>query len=357
MLPAASPRTHLRHIALYLLISLAACLLLVACDRNPLVRQESYVFGTRVEVLSAGVAEQQAQDALAAVLREFDRIHQTYHAWQPSQLTAVTAACQSGKPLQVTAEMAGLIRASQDFAQRSKQLFEPAIGKLIELWGFHADTFTPRLPADSEIKALLAAHPQVAQISFAGNTLQCHNPAIALDLGGIAKGWALDQAAAILHAHGVHNALINIGGNVMALGKKGDQPWQVGIQDPRGSGAIASLSLYDGEAVGTSGDYQRFFELGGQRYSHLIDPRSGRPAEGTEAVTVLVTPRAHAGMLSDVTSKPVFLGGADGWRAMAQRMDIQHVLRVDGTGRIQVTQAMQARLRWSEGRHADEVVN
>ena len=118
------------------------------------------------------------------------------------------------------------------------------------------------------------------------------NPAVQLDLGGYAKGYALDVAAAILQAHGVKNALVNIGGNVIALGTHGDRPWRVGIQHPRKPGTLATLDLHDGEAIGTSGDYQRYFELDGKRYCHLIDPRTGHPAHGMQSVTVLI-PRAN----------------------------------------------------------------
>ena len=168
--------------------------------------------------------------------------------------------------------------------------------------------------------------------------------AVQLDLGGYAKGYALDRAAAILRAKGVGNALINIGGNVMALGAKGSQPWRVGIQHPRATAPLATLELHDGEAIGTSGDYQRFFELEGRRYCHLLDPRNGHPAEGVQAVTVLITPREGAGALSDAASKPLFIAGAGQWRGLAQRLGVAHALRIDGRGVMHVTAAFRERL-------------
>jgi thiamine biosynthesis lipoprotein len=112
--------------------------------------------------------------------------------------------------------------------------------------------------------------------------------------------------------------------------------------------------LRDGEAIGTSGDYQRFFELDGKRYCHLIDPRTGAPAcsggeagagGGTQAVTVLITARRDAGMWSDWASKPIFIVGAAGWRAMADKLGMTHVLRVDGNGKIEMTDAMRERVK------------
>lgn len=339
-----------------ILLAVVCALLLGSCGDGPLVRQESYVFGTRVEVVSFGAPEARAREALAAVLREFDRLHRSYHAWQPSELTRLNQAFARGESMQVSDEMLFLIGASRRFTRLSDGLFDPAIGRLIELWGFHSDSFTPRLPDPAQVRALIAAHPSVMDLDITGNTVSSRNRTVMLDFGGIAKGYALDRAAAILHEHGVRNALINIGGNVMALGSKGKTPWSVGIQHPRASGAIATLALYDGEAIGTSGDYQRYFEIDGKHYSHLLDPTTGEPARHTEAVTILVTPRKDAGMLSDVSSKPVFLADRN-WREMARRCGISHVLKVDAAGHISVTADMRARLRWSDGQHADEVVD
>jgi thiamine biosynthesis lipoprotein len=338
----------------YALLACLSCLL-VACSDDAVLHQESFVFGTRVEVLTQGAPEAQSREAIAAVLREFDRLHRTYHAWQPSELMTLNQALARGETISVTPEMLGLIKAAQDYAALGDHLFDPAIGNLIQLWGFHTDTFVARLPDPDTLKKLIASKPRMSDVQINGNQISSRNPAVALDFGGIAKGWALDKAAAILREHGIHNALINIGGNVMALGSKGKQPWTVGIQHPRNTGPLASLALYDGEAVGTSGDYQRFFDLDGRRYSHLLDPRTGEPARHTQAVTVLITPRLNAGMLSDVASKPIFLSGKD-WREMARRFNVAHVLRVDDEGKITLSTDMRARLRWAPGVEPGEVV-
>src|SRR5512135_2872723 len=181
-----------------------------------------------------------------------------------------------------------------------------------------------------------------------------HNRAVQLDLGGYAKGYALDRAAELLKKMGVHNALINIGGNVMALGQHGNRAWRVGIQHPREPGPLATLELHDGEAIGTSGDYQRYFELNGKRYCHLIDPHTGQPVQGVQAVTVL-THGEHAGVLSDAASKPLFISGAAGWRAAAKKMGLEEALLVDGAGRVHLTAAMQKRLEFTDKTTVSEV--
>lgn len=325
---------------------LALCALLLAgCEPAArLQSQESYVFGTRVEVLVWGAPEAKARAATNAVLREFDRLHRTYHAWQPSELTALNDAIAAGQPHEVSEELAQFLREAQAMSAQGKHLFDPGVGALIQLWGFHDDTFKPELPDPEKVASLLKARPSIADLRIEGRTVKSRNPAVALDFGGYLKGVALDRAAAILKGQGIADALINIGGNVMALGSKGGTPWRVGIQHPRATTPLATLDLLDGEAIGTSGDYQRYFELDGRRYSHLLDPRTGRPAEGTQAVTILVGPREQAGMWSDAASKPVFIAGKD-WRAMATKLGLTRVLRVDADGKVEITDDMKPRVK------------
>ena len=318
---------------------------LTACSKAPLHHQESFVFGTRVEVLIAGLDEAQARPAAAAVLREFDRLHRTYHAWKPSELSALNAAFAAGRTLSVSPEMAGLIDDAQRIAVAGGQLFDPGIGGLIRLWGFQSDEFAPVLPDPAALAAWRAAHPGIGDLQRDGLQVSSRNRAVALDFGGYLKGVALDRAAALLRAQGVSNALINIGGNVMALGSKNGERWRVGIQHPRQPGPLASVVLEDGEAIGTSGDYQRYFELDGKRYCHLLDPRSGAPVMHTQSLTVLITPRPAAGTLSDAASKPLFIAGAD-WPHLAKALAVEQVLRVDAEGRVQVSAALHRRLEY-----------
>jgi len=318
--------------------------LLAACSPPPLVQQQSYVFGTLVEVSVYGAPEAQAQRAIAAVLARFDELHRQLHAWQPSALSRLNAALAQGERVAVTPELAAMLRDAQTFSASSNDLFNPAIGGLIALWGFHADTPSGRVPDAAAIARWVKAAPRMRDLHVEGNTVWSDNPAVQLDLGGYAKGYALDEAVRILKAHGIANALVNIGGNVIALGRHGDRPWRVGIQHPRKPGTLATLDLHDGEAIGTSGDYQRYFEAGGHRYCHLIDPRSGWPASGMQSVTILVS-GAHAGTRSDALSKPLFIDGAARLAGHASRLGIADYLAVDAAGQIHVSPAMKARLR------------
>lgn len=342
--PASTAAGWLRWLGLF-----ACILLLGACSRAEVFRHEAFVFGTRVDVAVYAADQAAADAAAAAVLREFDRLHRAYHAWEPSELTALNAALARGETATVSDELAAMLKDAQRIAATGDELFDPALGALVALWGFHTDTFVPVRPDPDKLAALLAARPRMSDLVIDGNRVSSRNPAVQLDLGGYAKGYALDRAAAILREQGVTNALINIGGNVLALGRKGDQPWRIGIQHPREPAPLATLPLYDGEAVGTSGDYQRYFMLDGVRHAHLLDPRTGQPARGTQSLTILVTPKGAAGeavgTLSDAASKPAYLAG-DGWREQTRRFGIEHALRVREDGRVEVTKALRARLQF-----------
>jgi thiamine biosynthesis lipoprotein len=327
------------------LLVLLCVVALAACARPPdAVKQQAYVFGTLVEVSVADAPEAQARAAIADVLARFDAMHRMLHAWQPSELSRLNDALARGEPATVAPELAAMLRDAQALAAQSDDLFNPAIGGLIALWGFQANTPQGRVPDAAAIAAWVGRHPRMADLRIDGNLVSSANPAVRLDLGGYAKGRALDDAAAILKRHGIRDALINIGGNVLALGRHGDRPWRVGIQHPRAPGTLATLELQDGEAIGTSGDYQRYFEADGARYCHLIDPRSGRPAAGLQSLTILVS-GAAAGTRSDALSKPLFIAGPAHLADAAGRLDLADWLAVDAAGHMQVSPAMQARLQ------------
>lgn len=325
-------------------------ILLTGCgDKKPLL-SESYVFGTRVEVqVAEDLPEAQSRAAIAQVLAEFDRLHRSYHAWQPSELTQLNEALAAGRASRVSVEMAALLLEAQTYARQSDGLFDPGIGRLIDLWGFHADSYAEHVPDTAAIKAWLKTHPSIMQLQIEqdveGARVSSTNRQVALDFGGSLKGKALDRAAAILKAAGVRNALINIGGNVMALGSRYGHAWRVAIQAPRAAGPLAIIELFDGEATGTSGDYQRYFEVDGQRYPHLLDPRTGYPASGTQAVTIVVS-GPDAGVRSDVLTKPVFVAGEAAWQMMADRLGLTQVLRVDAEGKVVVSAALANRLKF-----------
>jgi thiamine biosynthesis lipoprotein len=338
----AGMRSPARWLAALLLLAAAAA----AHAAGPATHHiQGQVFGTTVEVSIFGGSAARASVLGARVMHEFERLHHKFHAWEPSELTALNDSIARGAVYQSDPEMVHLLKAAAALAAQSDNTFNPAIGHLIRLWGFQSSAITPQAPAPAEIRRWVDANPRMSDLVFDGNRIASRNRAVMLDLGGFAKGYALDQAAHILRAGRVQAALVNVGGNIMAIGQPGDRPWRVGIQDPRGDGVLASVALHDNEAIGTSGDYQRFFMKDGKRRPHIIDPVSGEPVDLVASVTIITSGGADAGTRSDGHTKPLFLAGPLHWQAMAERLGLKEVMLVDAQRNISITPALQARLR------------
>ncbi|WP_374584450.1 FAD:protein FMN transferase [Pseudoduganella sp.] len=329
--------------------------LLAACGgKDEVHRVQGHVFGTQVEVSIYGPSAEQAKAQGAAVLREFDRLHHKYHAWQPSQLTALNEAIARGEPFEADQEMVSLLRSASELAQRSGDTFNPAIGRLIRAWGFQSSDIKDGGAQQAEIARLVRANPRMADLRIDGNRVSSRNPAVMLDFGGYAKGYALDRAAQILRAAHVKAALVNVGGNAIALGQPGARPWMVGIRDPRGPRMVARVPLHDNEAIGTSGDYERYFMKGGKRHAHIIDARTGQTVDLVASVTIITSGGADAGLRSDGNSKPLFVVGPQGWCDMARRLGLKEAMLIDAQGRVHATPAMLARTDQGKG-HGESV--
>jgi thiamine biosynthesis lipoprotein len=322
-------------------------LLLAACGKEPLVHSQSYVFGTLVDISIYGESEARAHQVSNEIFQDFQKLHRQYHAWQKgSELYELNEAFSQRKSIQAKPELREMLEEATSLSKQSNGLFNPAIGGLIHAWGFQRDEFTPIDIQPEVIKHLVDANPAMSDIVMDGDKVHSKNLVVQLDLGGYAKGYALDKAAEKLHQLGIKNALVNIGGNIIAIGQHGDHPWRVGIQHPRQPQPMATLELLDGWAIGTSGDYQRYF-IGsdGKRYCHIIDPRTGYPVQHTQAVTVLIPPQKHAGVLSDVASKPIFISEPNNRAAAAKAVGVENYLVVDNAG-ISVSPAMKKRIHW-----------
>ena len=320
------------------------CVLSGCTRHDQTYRTTGHVFGTVVEINIYGPSQENADELSAEVLNEFDRLHRKLHAWQPSMLTALNDSIARGEPFQADAEMVDLLQSATALSEHSDNLFNPAIGHLIRLWGFQASDITPHDPNPDEIRRWVEANPRLSDLRYNGTIISSTNKAVMIDLGGYAKGYALDRAALILRQAHVKAALINIGGNILAIGQPGERPWKVGIRDPRHQGTLTSLELHDNEAIGTSGDDQRYFMNKGKRHPHIIDPHSGETIDLVASVTILISGGKDVGLRSDGNSKPLFISGPEHWRDMAQRLGLRDVLLVAANGQIEMTPDLQARL-------------
>lgn len=329
---------------------------LTGCGENDsLHRTQSYIFGTMVDITIYEPNEQHARQAAEQVMHDFQQIHHQLHAWQASEITLLNQKLHQGESTTISRTLIDLLEYAKQLSVQSEGLFNPAIGELIAAWGFQRDEFAPQIPESQRILVLLTQNPRMTDIDIKKNNITSTNKAVKLDFGGYAKGYALDLARDRLHAMHIQHALINIGGNIIAMGMHGKKFWRVGIQHPRQPNAMATLNLPDGWAIGTSGDYQRYFEKNGKRYCHVIDPRNGYPVTHTQAVTVLIPPSAHAGVLSDVASKPIFIADVAEKPAMATKMGVAYYLWVDANGEIVVSPQMAKLLHWEDANAAKRV--
>jgi len=332
----------------FILILLSALLLLSCSPKEPLYNTQAYVFGTLVDISIYGESEERAEAVSSAIISQFNTLHQRLHAWQPSELSDINTAFANSEAINVSPDIRKILKDITALSNQTNGVFNPAIGHLINTWGFQNDTFKPKKIDIDEIEYLVVQNPQLSDISIDGNQIKSKNPIVKLDLGGFAKGYALDLGLAYLQEQEIKHALINIGGNIIALGQHGKNPWRVGIQHPRQPNAIVTIALPSGWAIGTSGDYQRFFDLDGQRYCHIIDPNTGYPAQGIQSVTVLIPPQDNAGTLSDVASKPIFIAEPEYRVKAAKSIGIQDFLIIESENSIAVSPSMDKQLHWLE---------
>lgn len=326
---------------------LITLLLLTGCGpKEPIYNTQTYVFGTLVDITIYGESDARAQTVAAAIINSYNLLHRRLHAWKPSEISTLNQAFSTGQTANVSPDIIEMIAEITELSNQSNGSFNPAIGQLVNSWGFQQDDFIPHKVESAIIENLVSQNPRMSDIVITDGQVSSTNPAVQLDLGGYAKGYALDVGLAYLREQNINNALINIGGNIIALGQRGKHPWRIGIQHPRQPNAIATIALPSGWAIGTSGDYQRFFDLDGQRYCHIIDPSTGYPVQGIQSVTVLIPPQKNAGVLSDVASKPIFIAQPESRLAAAKAMGTKHFLIIESADNIQVSSTLQKQLSW-----------
>ena len=246
------------------------------------------------------VADAIADAAIAAAIADVRRIEAKYSRYRDDSVTSAINRAAGGAAVAIDAETAALL----DYADRCFRLsggrFDVTSGVLRRAWDFRG--MPPRLPDASELAALCALVGW-EDVERGERSVRLPRAGMEIDFGGVGKEYAADRAAAILAEHGVAHALVNLGGDVRALGGQADgAPWHIGVRHPRAEApgaAIASVDVVDG-AVATSGDYQRFIEVDGRRYCHLLDPRTGWPVHAWQSVSVVAPLAVVAGSVATI---------------------------------------------------------
>ncbi len=315
-----------------LLLLLMTCLASCGVNRPALHKTTRLLMGTFVEVTVAG-KRQVAREAANAAIAEMGRVEKLTSFHTPGSVVSKINAAAGTQTVSTGNEVLGLIQRSLGFAQATDGAFDPTIGPLSSLWGFSAGE--PRLPSADQIRDRLGKTGwKRVQIQDQPPTVFLPEKGMALDLGAIAKGHALDRGAQVLRSRGVSGGLINAGGDVVAVGQKGAKsPWKVGVRDPRTMNAIVAVIELRDRAVVTSGDYERTFEHDGKRYHHILDPRTGYPARLAQSVTV-VAPNAT---IADALATAVFVLGPGKGLALVEETDDVEALIMDHSGNLHLS--------------------
>ncbi|MBQ5503701.1 MAG: FAD:protein FMN transferase [Oscillospiraceae bacterium] len=262
-----------------------------------------------------------------------------------SEISAVNSA-GSAKVSQETAE---LVASALSLCEMTDGALDISVYPVTRAWGFTTGDY--RVPQEAELEELLRL-VDYTKVTVSGDTVTL-GEGMLIDLGAVAKGYAGDRVTALLRSSGVKSALINLGGNVQCLGRKPDgTKWKIGVQDPSGSGYVGVIEAED-EAVVTSGGYERYFELDGKTYWHIIDPSDGRPADsGIISVTVV----GASGLACDGLSTALFVMGKEKAAGLWRENGGFEAVFVTENGDIIITEGILDRFTTSGGRKVSEVI-
>jgi FAD:protein FMN transferase len=297
----------------------------------PVHKVSRLVMGTLVEVSVVG-ADDKAKAAAEAALDEIKRIEDLTSFHKPSGLNRLNDAAGQGA-VKVDEELLSLIETALRMARETNGAYDPTIGALTRIWQFSAGE--PRLPDAAQVReALGKVGWNKVVVDHQAGTVSLPEPGMALDLGGITKGYALDRAGEAIRQKGVAGALVNAGGDIRVLGEKeSGTPWKIGVQDPRNPRGIIAVANVSNRVIVTSGDYERCFFQEGKRYHHILDPAVGYPAEGLQSVTIL----AADGITAEPLAVGVFVMGLEkGLKFIDGRPGLEGLL-VDEKGEMHMT--------------------
>jgi thiamine biosynthesis lipoprotein len=285
------------------------------------------IMGTRITVELWSEDRGKADEAIDAVLAEMRHIDETMSTYKPtSEVSRVNARAADG-PMRISKELFDLLSTAHDYSVLTEGAFDITYASVGYLYDFRRHVH----PDEAAIaKTLPAVNYRHVLLDPGNQTVRFSQKGVRIDLGGIAKGYAVDRGVEILKARGFTHAYVGAGGDSRIVGDRFGKPWMVGIRDPsKGPGSvITSIPLVDA-AISTSGDYERFFDEGGVRYHHIIDPRTGHSASKVRSATV-IGPYATR---TDGLSKTAFVLGPERALAIYNRIDdIDAVIvKLDGT--------------------------
>lgn len=317
-------------------------LLLLPCNQvsssQGWLKDEQIIMGTLVRVELAHENDESGRVAMAAAMEEMRRIDRLMSPYrEDSELSRVNREA-AGKPVPIGQDMVEVIDRALKFSEMTNGAFDITFASV----GYLYDYAGKRLPSDKEIRQRLPAiNYRHINLDRAHRTLHFARPGVRIDLGGIAKGYAVDNAIAILRARGVKHALVTAGGDSRVLGDRAGRPWRIGIRDPRNrDGTVTVLPLINA-AISTSGDYEQYFERDGVRHHHILNPRTGKSAAGMHSVSI-VGPDA---MTTDGLSTSVFVMGMERGLSLVESLPGIEAVLIDDQGKMHITSGLRESMR------------
>ncbi|MGE3163024.1 MAG: FAD:protein FMN transferase [Burkholderiales bacterium] len=317
-------------------LCIAACLAAVPAQAAR-IQDARALMGTVVEIVAEGAHEAALAAAIESAFREMQRLSDMMNHYDPKSVVSAINDAAGARPVAVPPELMEVLAMARAVSRRTGGAFDVTVAS-IRGWRFRQDD--PRLPSAAEVaRQLPLVRWQDLELDERAGTAFLARAGMRVDLGGIAKLYILEAGARALERAGVARLLLNGGGDVVA--RSGGAPWRVGVRDPRAPGELLGVLEVTNGIVASSGDYERYFERGGRRYHHVLDPRTGYPAEGARGVTLLAARLADANGMGVAI---MVLGREEGARLVEATPGLEALI-VDRRGAPWLSDGMRRRLR------------
>ena len=297
--------------------------------------REEAIMGTAISVELWSEQSDPAEAAIDAVMAEMHRIDRAMSPHKPDSELSIINRDAASRAVPLSAEMCRLVERAIEFSELSDGAFDITYAGVGHLYDYRQQV----RPSDAAIaKARQAVGWRHLILDPKAHTLRFALDGVRIDLGGFAKGHAVDTSVAILQDLGIQHAIVCAGGDSRVLGDRRGRPWTIAIRDPRRAGEVVAVLPLEDVSISTSGDYERFFEHNGMRFHHVIDPRTGRSADSVRSVTIL----AEDGLTTEALSKTVFVQGAQRGLALIETLAEVDAVIVDATGAMHFSSGLLA---------------
>ncbi len=309
-----------------------------ASHSDQLFKFHQALMGTIVEITFIAEDQEEAEKAALRAFQEIRRIEYLMSPWIESSDVYRVNQSSGRKWVNVSPETLYVIKKSIEISHQSNGSFDITIGPLIGLWQKAREKGQP--PSEEDLKKGLELVGYRNILIHPEGKILLKKEGMSIDLGGIAKGYAVDKAFEVLKRLGFNNLIVNAGGDLKVGGKKFEKPWTIGIQDPRDpEKSIAKISLTEG-TIATSGDYEKYFMYQGKRYHHILNPKNGRPAEGCQSVSVI----SNEAIFADAMATTIFVLGPEKGYSLCQTAKGMDCLIIDREGKIIITSRLKERI-------------